>query len=81
MSLDSRSKFVAIYQHTTLIAILTDAAGRFAIYPVPAGRKCEISIRGKGYETAKKELRTPTGATGPFDIGKIQIAPKSGGNG
>jgi len=61
--------------------ILTDAAGRFTIYPVPAGRKCEIRIRGKGYETVKKELRTPTDATGPFDIGKIEIAPTSAGDG
>jgi hypothetical protein len=61
--------------------LLTDAAGRFAIYPVPAGRKCEIRIRGKGYGTVKKEFRTPTDATGPFDIGKIEITPTSAGDG
>jgi len=61
--------------------ILTDAAGRFAIHPVPAGRKCEISVRGKGYEQVKREFQTPTDTTGPFDIDKIEVAPKSAGDG
>jgi hypothetical protein len=57
--------------------ILTDRSGRFTIFPVPAGRTCEIAIRAKGYDKVKKELQTPADTTQPFHMGTIKLTPKS----
>ncbi|MHC4519779.1 MAG: hypothetical protein ACYTAS_14420 [Planctomycetota bacterium] len=61
--------------------VLTDRSGRFTIFPVPAGRTCEISARAIDHDKVKKEFQTPADTAQPFDIGTIKLAPKSADGG
>jgi len=59
--------------------LTTDRSGRFSFGPVHVDRICEVSVRSRGFETVKKEIRTPAEADRPYDMGPIEITSESTG--